>query len=233
MVAEVALAQDFHADYTFACGLHLFDYADDRVWVGVHVGADGIDADEVNVNPGRCRGGAQSFDGMAGAAVGADDALVLGFFEDIHDGAIARGPIGFGEAVHEENVDVVDAEFAAEAIEVGAHFGGVARPGFGEHGDVAAVDVLESFGNVRMTAVGVRGVEKMQALMVAVEQQTGEAVDAEGGLVGVVANTNGAGAHGEATGDDAGVAERNAVGGVEFFVERGDGQKALGEGVRG
>ena len=83
------------------------DDADYGVGVGVHVGADRIDADEVDINPRRCGGGAEGFDGVAGAAVGADDALMLGFFEGVHDRAVARGPIGFGETVHQEDVDVI------------------------------------------------------------------------------------------------------------------------------
>ena len=33
----------------------------------------------------------------------------FGFGENVHDAAIARGPVGFGDAVDEDDVDVVDA----------------------------------------------------------------------------------------------------------------------------
>ncbi len=102
--------------------------------------------------------------------MGADDSLLLGFFENIHDAAIASGPIGFGEAVHEADIDIVGAELAAEAVEIGAGGRGIAGPGFCEHSDLVARHVPERFGNVRMASVGIGGVEKAEAVIVAVEQ---------------------------------------------------------------
>lgn len=43
--AEIALAEDLHADDAFALRAHLFDDADDGVGVCVHVGADWVEAD--------------------------------------------------------------------------------------------------------------------------------------------------------------------------------------------
>ena len=51
-VAQVSLAEDLHADDAFALAPHLLDDADDGVGVGVHVGADGVEADEVDFDPG-------------------------------------------------------------------------------------------------------------------------------------------------------------------------------------
>ena len=109
-----------------------FDDADDGVGCGVHVGADGVEADEIDFDPRGSGGRAQGLDGVAGDTVGADDALLFGFGEDVHDAAVARGPVAFGDAVNENDVDVVGAELAAEAIEVGADSGGVAGVGLGE-----------------------------------------------------------------------------------------------------
>ena len=148
--------------------------------------------------------------------MGADDSLLLGFGENVHGAAVAVGPVGFGDAVHQADVEVVGAEFAAEAVEVGAHAGGVARPGFGEHGDFVAWHVLQRFGDVRVASVGVGGIEEAQTVIVAVQKKIGEALDAERGLVRVVSGADGAGAHGEATGLDAGAAESDGVGGGEF-----------------
>ena len=107
--------------------------------------------------------------------MGADDALLLGFVENVHDAAVARGPIGFGDAVDEDDVDVVDAELAAEAVEVGAYSGGVASVGLGEDGDFVARELLEGCGDVGMAAVGVGGVEEAEAVVVvAVEQEARE-----------------------------------------------------------
>src|SRR2546430_4952515 len=134
---------------------------------------------------------------MARTAVRANDDFVLGFFENVHDGTIARGPIALGETVHEKDVDVVGTEFAAEAVEVGAHAVGVTRPGFGKHRYLAKVNVLERFGDVRMAAVGIGGIEKEKAVVVASEQQFRQAADTEIGLVRMMADADRSSAHGE------------------------------------
>ena len=88
-----------------------------------------------------------------------------------------------------------------------------------EHRDFVARHVLESLGDVRMASVGVGGVEEAQAVIVSIEQKIGEAFDAERGLMRVMSGADGAGAHGEAAGLDAGVAERDGVGGGEFLAK--------------
>ena len=40
--------------------------ADDGVGVGVHAGADGVEAYEIDLDPGRGGGGAERIDGVAG-----------------------------------------------------------------------------------------------------------------------------------------------------------------------
>ena len=97
----------------FPCARIFLIDADYRVGVGVHVRADGIEADEIHFDPGGCGCGVQRLEAVAGDAMGADDALLFGFGEDVHDAAIARGPVAFGDAVDEEDVDVLDAEFMA------------------------------------------------------------------------------------------------------------------------
>ncbi len=212
-VAQVALAEDFHADHGFAGGFHFTQDADHGLRVGVHVRADGVDAGEIDFDPGRLSGGAQGFDAVAGTAVGADDSLLLGFREDVHHAFETLGPIGLGEAVHEANVEVVGAEFAAEAVEIGAGGGGIASPSLGEDGDSVARNVLECFGDVRMTSVSVGSVEETETVIVTIEKEIREALKAERSLVGMMAGANGAGAHSEATGGDAGAAESDSVGG--------------------
>ena len=59
------------------------------------------------------------FDAVAGAAMSADNALLLGFGEHVHHSAVALRPVSFGQAMHQANVDVIGAEFLAKAIEVG------------------------------------------------------------------------------------------------------------------
>src|SRR5260370_4536792 len=100
--------------------------------------------------------------------------------------------------MHEEHVDIIGAELTPETIEIGAGGGGVARPSLREDGDLVAGDVLKGFGDVRVAAIRIGGVEETQAVVVAVEEQVGETFDAEGGCMGMVADANGAGAHEEA-----------------------------------
>ncbi len=70
--------------------------------------------------------------------------------------------------MHEAHVDIIGAELAAESIEIGVGGGGVARPSLGEDGDLVAGDVLESFGDVRVAAIRIGGVEKAQTVVVSV-----------------------------------------------------------------
>ena len=72
----------------------------DRIRIGIHHCADGIDADQVDFDPGRIGGGAQSFDGMARTAVSSDDPLFFGFGENVHHAFVTIGPVGLREAVH-------------------------------------------------------------------------------------------------------------------------------------
>ena len=182
-MGEIALAQDFHSDDGFTGGFHTSQNPNYRFGISVHVGADGVDAGKIDFNPWRGCGGPQSFDAVAGASVGANDSLLLGIFEDVHNAAVAGGPIGLGEAMHEADVEVVGAEFATEAVEIGAGGGGIAGPSFGEDGNSVARDMFEGFGDVRMAPVGIGGVEETEAAVVTVEEKIGKAFDAERGLV--------------------------------------------------
>jgi hypothetical protein len=92
--------------------------------------------------------------------------------------------------------------------------------------------VLERFGNVRMAAVGIGGIEEAQTMIVAIEEQVGEAFDAEGSLVGMMTAANSAGAHGEAAGLDGSLTEGHSVGGAELARERGKSKRTPREGGR-
>lgn len=219
-VAEVALAEDFHADDALSLRAHLLEDGNDGGGVGVHVGADGVKADEVDLDPGRGRSGMEGGKAVAGDAVGADDSFLLGLGEDVHDGAVAGGPVGLSDAVDKDDVNVVDAEFLAEAVEVVADALRVAGVSFGEDGDLVARKLLEGGGDVRMAAVGIGGVEEAKAVVVvAVEEEFGKGECSKLGLVGATTAADGAGAHGEAAGADAGFAENDLVVCGELFAE--------------
>ena len=156
--------------------------------------------------------------------MGANDALFLGFRKHIHNAFEALGPITFGQAVHEANVDMIGVEFAAETLEIIASSGRIARPRLGEHRDFITRDMFERFGHVRMAAVGIGGIEEAQAMVVAVEEHVGKALDAEGSLVGMMAAADSAGAHGEAAGLDARLAESYSIRSAELVRESRKGK---------
>ena len=154
--------------------------------------------------------------------MGADDALLLGLGEHVHHAAITRGPVGFGGAVDEQDVDVVGAELAAEAIEVIANFLGIAVVGLGEHGDFVARQLLDGRRYIRMAAVGVGGVEEAKSvLVVAVEHHRDEWIGAEARLIRRAAAADGAGAHSETASADAGAAEDDVIVGTVFAGDGG------------
>ena len=51
-IGEIALAKNFHSNHGFAGGFHFAKDADHGLRVGVHVRADGIDAGEIDFDPG-------------------------------------------------------------------------------------------------------------------------------------------------------------------------------------
>ena len=177
-VAKLALAKNLHANDAFSCRAHLAHDADHSSRIGVHEGPNGIDPNKMDFDPRRFCGGAERFNAVAGATMGPDDALLLGFGEDVHDAFVAVGPIAIGKAVHQANINIVGTKFAAKAVNIGASGGWVARPGLGKYGNFVARHVFERFGDMRVASIGIGGVEKAKAMIVAVEKQVGEAFDA-------------------------------------------------------
>ena len=158
-----------------------------------------------------------------------DDSFLLGLRKHTHHALVALGPIAFREAVHQEDVDVINAKLFAEAVEVSPHSGRVPRPGFREHGGFVSRHVLQGFCHVGMTSVRIGGVKKMQTVVVAIQQHVGKALDSEGGLMRVMADANGTSTHGEPAGVDTRVAEHNGVGGGELFCQFGRGPGVAAE----
>src|SRR5438876_10755542 len=103
--------------------------------------------------------------------MGADDSFFFRLRKNVHDRLVAAGPVAFGEAVHQANVQVIDSQFAAETVEVGASRLGVACPSLREEGYFVSLNVLERFLDVRLTSIGIRAMEEAQAVVIAVEQQ--------------------------------------------------------------
>src|SRR5256885_10254344 len=165
---------------------------------------------------------------MAGAAVSADDSFFLGFGENVHHALIALRPVALGEAVHQANVEIIGAKFAAETIEVGASGGGIACPRLRENSDFVAGHMLEGFSDMRMAAVGIGRIKKAQAVVVAVQEKFGETFDTERGLVGMMSGAHRAGAHGETAGLNAGLADRDRVRSAELAGQAGQSPEVAG-----
>src|SRR3954471_17580139 len=161
---------------------------------------------------------------MAGATMCANNSLLLGFREHVHHAFVAIGPVSLGKAVHQDDVEVVSAEFLTEAIKIGAHLSRVARPGFGEHRDFVPRNVLERLGNVRMASIRVGGVEEAESVVVSVAQQVREALNPKCGLMRMVAGAYGSRAHGKTAGVNSSIAENDSIGSGEFPGELRHGE---------
>ena len=127
----------------------------------------------------------------------ANHAFLLRFGQHIHGRLKTRGPIRFRHAMHQADVKIIRVEFAAKAVQVRAHFRSRARPGFRHHGDFAAIHVLQRVRHMRMAAVGIRGVEKTQSVVVPVLQQARQSLKAQRGLIRVVPRSHRACSHRE------------------------------------
>ncbi len=147
--------------------------------------------------------------------------IILGLGDHVHYTFVALGPVTFGEAVHQEDVDVINAKLFAEAVEVGTHAHGIARPGFRQHSGFVSRDVLQCLCHVGMTSIGISSVKEAQAVVIAIQQQVRKALDSERGLVGMMADAYRPGAHGKTAGVDTSVAEGDCVGGGELLCELG------------
>src|SRR5258708_36877245 len=84
-------------------------------------------------------------------------------------------------------------------------------------------------GDWRMAAGRIGGVEEAEAVVVAVAKQGGEFVEVESGLVGMMTGAIGAGAHGEAAGLDASLAEGDGIRRAELTRECGEREGAPGK----
>src|SRR5579862_1388749 len=59
--AQAAGAENLHADDAFAGGFHFAQHLDDHLRLGVHSHLMGIDTGQIDLHPGRARGGLQGF----------------------------------------------------------------------------------------------------------------------------------------------------------------------------
>ena len=149
---------------------------------------------------------------MAARAVGADDLLFLGLHQVLHRALVLGRPAVLGHAVEQHDVDVVDAQFHAIALEVAARVGDVGRVGLGLDDVLVAGHALEGFAQIGVRAVLVGDVEEADALVERVADDPGETLDAQPGLVARLARADAAGSHADQRDLDAGLAQRDLVG---------------------
>jgi hypothetical protein len=78
--------------------------------------------------------------------------------------------------------------------------------------------VLQRFGDMGMTAVGIGGIEEAQAVIVSVKQEIGETLNSQSRLVRMMSGADCACPDSETAGLDAGAAQRDRVGGGKFLA---------------
>ena len=204
---QVAAAHHFHAVNPDVVGVHFFQNGNDPFGRAVHVFACVVDARQNDVDP-RGKGGLlKRVDIVARNPVGADDAALLFLGEHVHDPAIREGPLLVGQAMHENDVDVIGIQFAQDAIHIALGLAGRGGANFGGDDHVLAVDVIKRGREVAMATVLIRAVPKRDAPLKAVDEQVGQCVRSQVRLVGTPAPTIGARAKTELRDRDAGGAE--------------------------
>src|SRR5947208_16067518 len=131
--------------------------------------------------------------------------------------------------MHQHDIDVVSAQFFAEAVQIGAHGGRVACPRFRKHSDFVALHMFDSFSNMRMTSIGIGRIKKPQAMVVSVQQQIGKPLYPERSLVRMMADTDGTGSHCQATGANTRAPERHRISCAEFLSKWRNSYRSIDE----
>src|SRR5207253_2031147 len=127
------------------------------------------------------------------------------------------------------DVQIIGSQFPPEAVEISTSFGWIARPGLGEHRNFVARYVLEGLRHMGMAAVGVGGVKKSQAVVVAVEEQIGQTLHAQSSLMRVMSAAHGAGSHREPARGNIGLPEGYGIRRSELAGPGGQGMRPRGQ----
>ena len=159
-----------------------------------------VDPHQIDLHPVARGGRLQRLEVVAGAADGPDEALRLEIAKHVHGTLHGLGPLRISDAVQEDDVEVVRAELAQEALDVGANLVGRATHRLGGYGHRLASDLPQRRSHVRMGAVHVGRVPEADAVLVGEAQQVGKALDAEVALVGAMLPARSARSEAEARG---------------------------------
>ena len=122
--------------------------------------------------------------------------------------------------MQQDDVDVVDAQLQAVALEVAPGVGEVGGVGLGLDHVLVAGDALERLAEVDVRAVLVGDVEEADAVVEGVADDAGESLDAQPGLVARLPAADAAGAHADQRDLDARLAQRDQSVGLLGRAER-------------
>lgn len=142
----------------------------------------------------------------------ANDAIRARFCQDFHGPAPSHRPIATRHHVQQNDVQIVRADFLAETLQVGFHFIGRRGVRLGEDDDFFPRDAFQSFFQMWMRAVLIRGIPEVDALFIGRAQQISESWHAQfARLIRLPIEPAGAGADRQPRGFDAGVAEPHDI----------------------
>src|SRR5580700_11605610 len=174
--------------------------------------ANWINACKIDLHPRRLRRRTQRLNAVARAPMRPNNPLLLRLREHVHHSSKTLRPIGFGDAMHQADIEIIDSQFAPKAVKVSARTRGIAPPGLCQDCDFISRHVLKRLGYMRMASIRISGVEESQPVIVAVEQKIGESLHAERGLVRMMTGTNRARAHRQPARPNSRAAKRDGVG---------------------
>ena len=219
---DPTLAQNLHAHNSLARVVHLLEDRGDFVgFAVVHDQPFRIDPGQINFHKRSLGGGAQRIHAMAARPVGTDDLVLLGLYQVLHGPLVLGRPALFCHAVEQKDVDVVDTQLHAIALEMASRVGDVGRMGLGLDDVLLARNALESFAKVRVRPVLIGDVEEADPLVERVADDLGESRHAQAGLVAGLSRAHAAGSHPHERDLDAGLAQGDLLG------------RALGKAVLG
>jgi hypothetical protein len=97
------------------------------------------------------------------------------------------------------------------------------------HRDFVPRNLLQRFGHVRVAAIRISRIEKAQPVIVTIAKQVGEPLEAERGLVRVVATADRARAHRQPAGLDSRLSQHNCIGSAELSRKPRKSRRAIRE----
>ena len=197
----------------FAGIVHFLENRGDLVGLAVvHDQSFGVDPGQVDFDERILGRNVQWVHAMAARAVGTDDLLFLGFHQVFHRALVLGRPPGLLHAVQENDVDVVDTQLEAIALEVALGVGHIGRVRLGLDHVLIAGNALQGFAKIDVRAVLIGDVEEPNAVIQGVADDPREFLDAEPGLVAGLSAADAAGTHADERNLDAGLAQRDHIG---------------------